>query len=619
MGGYAGTMAYIDLTSGVVTKKETPPALKEAFLGGRGFTSHTLLSQVGRHVAPLDPDAAVVIAVGPLAGTLSPSSGRFTVAARSPLTGILGDANSGGHFGAELKYAGYDTLCITGRSDHPCYLCIEDDDIRICDASALWGGAVRRTEAAIREEMADDDAHILSIGPAGERQVRYAALVNDAHRAAARCGIGAVFGAKRLKAIAVRGTGGVDIARYDEFIEALDTVYDAIYHDPVYPVLSERGTPFLMDAAQAEGGLATRNNITGICDRFDEISEEAYRTGFKVRNFACFSCPIHCSNISVVRGAAGTQWGEGPEYESLVCLGTKCGITSLPAVITATNRCNELGIDTISCGDSIAFAMELWERGIITPSDTGGMDLSWGDADTLLVLIEQIAARDGYGAVLADGVAAMARRYGPGAERYALHVKGMGVPAFDGRAAKGFALGWAVSTRGADHLRALPNFELLGFSSDEARRRFGSPYANDPYEERGKAELVVWHENFSAVVDAAEMCKYETFSTYAVTPEMLAGLLNAAVGSSRTAASLLEVGERIVTTEKLFNIRHAGPVRDALPYRMLHDPLPEGPARGNVVDLEPMLDAYYALRGWDDRGVPGASALRRLSLPDAEE
>jgi aldehyde:ferredoxin oxidoreductase len=545
---------------------------------------------------------------------MSPSSGRFTVAARSPLTGILGDANSGGHFGPELKYAGFDALMIVGRSEVPCAILIEDGSLSIRDVPRLWGKRVRATEHGMREEMGDEEAHVLSIGPAGEEGVRYAALLNDSHRAAARCGIGAVFGSKRLKAIAVRGTGGVDVSDYDAFMQSIETVYDAIYNDPVYPVLSEQGTPFLMDSAQLDGGLATRNNQSGVCPDYEEISQDRYAELHKVRNFACFSCPIHCSNVStaVYKGVAGR--GEGPEYESLVCLGTKCGITDLPTVITATNRCNELGLDTISCGDSIALAMELWEKGLLTTRDTGGIDLSWGNGESLLTLIEDIAYRRGFGRLLSEGVAAIAAHFGSEAQRYALHVKGMGVPAFDGRAAKGFALGWAVSTRGADHLRALPNFELLGFSSEEAQRRFGSPHANDPYEERGKAELVYWHENFCAVVDSAEMCKYETFSTYAVTPDMLAGLLNAVTGSAHDGASLLAVGERIINVEKLYNIRCAGPQRDTLPYRILHEPLPSGPAKGNTVNLDAMLDAYYRLRGWDHSGVPQREVLKRLGI-----
>ncbi len=607
-------MAVVDLGDGSTRLLPLPHHLSDGYLGGRGFTSRLLYERVGPDVAPCAPESSIVIAVGPLAGTMSPSSGRFTVAARSPLTGILGDANSGGHFGPELKYAGFDAICITGRSDVPCALFVEDGAIEVKKLPHLWGERVRGTERIVREEMGDSEAHVLSIGPAGESGVRYAALLNDAHRAAARCGIGAVFGSKQLKAVAVRGTGGVDIADYEAFRTTLDDVYSAIYEDPVYPTLSEQGTPFLMDSAQVDGGLATRNNQAGVCESFAEISSAQYNEHHKVRNFACFSCPIHCSNVSRVAYRGSVEKGEGPEYESLVCLGTKCGITDLPTVIAATNRCNELGIDTISCGDAIAYAMELWQRGIITARDTGGIDLSWGNADTLMTLIEDIAYRRGFGELLSRGVAHMARHYGPPADRYALHVKGMGVPAFDGRAAKGFALGWAVSTRGADHLRALPNFELLGFSSAESERRFGTPYANDPYEERGKAELVFWHENFCAVVDSAEMCKYETFSTYAVTPSMLAAMLNAVTGSAHTEASLLAIGERIVNLEKLFNIRCAGPQRDTLPHRILHEPLPSGPAKGNTVALDSMLDDYYRLRGWDSRGVPQGDVLGRLGL-----
>jgi aldehyde:ferredoxin oxidoreductase len=260
--------------------------------------------------------------------------------------------------------------------------------------------------------------------------------------------------------------------------------------------------------------------------------------------------------------------------------------------------------------------MELWQRGIISEEDTNGLDLSWGNEETVLSLVGMIAHREGYGDVLAEGVRRYAERIGPVARPFALHVKGMEVPAFDGRAAKGFALGWAVSSRGADHLRALPNFELLGYPPEEAERRFGDPHASDPYDERGKAELVTWHENFSAVVDSAEMCKYATFSTYAVTPSMLATLLNDVVGGGHDEGRLLRCGERIVTLERMFDITFGGSCRDTLPERIRTEPLPEGPARGNTVDLDAMIDRYYELRGWDRNGVPLASTLKALGLTD---
>jgi len=615
MYGYAGKIAYIDLGKGKCSFIEEDRSFQRAFLGGRGFTSKLLFDAVNPSVSPFDPTNCITLALGPLAGTMSPSSGRFTVATKSPLTGILGDANSGGHFGAELRYAGFDGLVITGRSKEPCYIFIEDGKIEIRSAKDCWGKRVSFTDKILKEDIGDNEAHVLSIGPAGENMVLYAALINDVHRAAARCGIGAVFGSKHLKSIVVRGTQGVEIASYESFMEALELAYDAIYNDPIYPTLSELGTPFLMDSAQQDGGLATRNNQSGVFEKYEDISQAAYTKKYKMRSFACFSCPIHCSNVSKVLLDDGRRIvTEGPEYESLVCLGSKCGISSLPTIIEANKLCNELGIDTISCGDAISLAMELWEKGILTSKDTGGMEIGWGNEELLLQLIESIGNVDGFGAFLAKGVRRMSESLGPQAERLALHVKGMGVPAFDGRAAKGFALGWAVSTRGADHLRALPNFELLGFTAKESEERFGSPYACDPYEERGKASLVYWHENFSAAVDSAEMCKYETFSTYAVTPAMLSSLINAVVGSTITESQLLQIGERIVNLEKAMNISFAGVQRDTLPHKILHEPLPSGPAKGNVVDLDKMIGEYYSLRGWDEQGVPTRRILSSLGL-----
>lgn len=615
MGGYAGMIGYIDLGNGHASSRVLPPELRRDFIGGRGFTSKLIHDLVPPGIDALGPDNTVVLAVGPLAGTLAPSTGRITIGARSPLTGILGDGNAGGHVGAEMKYAGYDALVITGRAEHPTHVHVEDGTISFHDASDIWGAAVSETERMVRERCGDTEAHVISIGPAGENCVRYASLIADGSRAAARCGIGAVWGSKRLKALSLRGTGGVDIAHPEQFHEHVGETLEAIYADPVYPTLSERGTPFLIDSAQLGGGLATRNNQQGVADDYDAISCERFYTHHRKRSFACFACPIHCSNIAIATSADGRHiTSEGPEYESIVCLGPKCGIMSLPAIIEANRACNELGLDTISCGSTIGFAMELWQRGIISARDTGGIDLAWGNEGSVLSLIEMIARREGYGDSLAEGVRRYTKRVGPAARPYALHVKGMEVPAFDGRAAKGFALGWAVSSRGADHLRALPNFELLGYPPSEAQQRFGDRHASDPYDERGKAELVTWHENFSAVVDSAEMCKYATFSTYAVTPGMLATLLHDVVGGHYDAEQLLRCGERIVTLERMIDISFGGTCRDTLPDRILHEPLPQGPARGNTVDLTSMVDRYYELRGWDRNGVPTADALKQLGL-----
>ncbi|MHC1605074.1 MAG: aldehyde ferredoxin oxidoreductase family protein [Candidatus Methanofastidiosia archaeon] len=615
MYAYAGKILCIDLTKEKIVINELDKSIARRFLGGRGFTSKLLFDSISPDIEPFAPENAVIIAVGPLAGTLSPSSGRFTVASKSPLTGILGDANSGGHFGAELKYAGFDAIVIMGRARVPSYVFIEDGCAEIRAADMLWGKSVGETEKMVKEDVEDKEARVLTIGSAGENLVRYAALINDFHRAAARCGIGAVFGSKNLKAVVVRGTGGVDIASFEKFKDALTEAFEAVYNDPVYSTLSELGTPFLMDAANEEGGLATRNNQSGVFEYYEDISQSRYTKEFKVRSFACFACPIHCSNISKIASASGGDLiTEGPEYETMVCLGSKCGIRSLETIIKANKMCNEYGIDTISCGDSIAFAMELWENGILNEKNTEGLDLSWGNEDSVLKLIEDIATRKGIGKVLGEGVKRASQHFGKRSKKYALHVKGLELPAFDVRAAKGFGLGWAVSTRGADHLRALPNFELLGFSKEVAVKRFKSPYACDPYEERGKAYLVFWHENFSAAVDSAEMCKYETFSTYAVTPAMLSRLIEAATGFEMGEDKLLKIGERIINLEKIMNISFAGIVPDTLPERIVKEPLPSGPAKGNVVNLDKMLCEYYLLRGWDKRGIPTKDRLVALDM-----
>ncbi len=619
--GYRNQVLVIDLTKNKIEKKVLDLSLVENYLGGRGIAIKYLFDNLEQGIDPLSPENILVIGTGPLTGTLAPSSNRYTIAAKSPLTGGIGYANAGGHFAPELAYAGYDAIFIHGKAETPVYIQIEDDIVKIQDAQHLWGKDVWETDEYFREKLGEQ-IQILSIGQGGENLVRYAAILNNLSRAAARTGVGAVMGSKNLKAITVQGTGVVEVNEADKFDELIDETLEKIYADPAYPSLSYYGTSFLVDLAFISGGLSTRNHQTGIFEHYEEISAEAFDEKYRIKSESCFACPIHCGKYSKVTTGkyAGTKGGS-PEYETVVCLGSKCGVGNLAAIHHANELCNKYGIDTISTGDVIAFAMEAYEKGVLTKEDTDGLELEWGNEDTMIELIKKIAHRDGVGDLLAEGSKRIAAKINKGSEDYAHHIKGMEPPAYDVRTAKAFGLGWATATRGADHLAALPNFELLGYEPEIGVEWFGSEKAVDPHAWESKPRMVVWHENLGAIVDSAEMCKYTCFSAYAVKPEDMARFIAYSTGMDMNAENLMRIGERIYNLERLFNLREGiGKDQDRLPKRFTDEPLPEGPAKGQVVELDKMLPDYYKLRGWNwETGYPTKEKLQELGLLEEAE
>ncbi|UJG44904.1 MAG: aldehyde ferredoxin oxidoreductase family protein [Candidatus Heimdallarchaeum endolithica] len=613
--GYCGKIIEVDLTEEKVEKKDLEVEVAEQYIGGRGLAIRYLIKNLKPKIDPLGEENILVISTGPLTGTLAPSSARYTIATKSPLTGVIGYANSGGHFAPELKYAGYDAIIIKGKAKSPKYLLIQDEKVSIEDASHLWGKDTWETDKILKSEYESSNLQILSIGQAGENKVLYAAIMNNLSRAAARTGVGAVMGSKNLKAIAVSGSGFVEVHNPEEFIEFTNKTLEKIYADPAYPSLSDYGTSFLVDLAYLGGGLATNNNQFGVFDLYDGISAETFYEKYKVKSDSCFACPIHCGKYSRVEEGkyAGIEGGS-PEYESIVCLGSKCGIGDLATIIYANDLCNRYGLDTISLGDTVAFAMEAYEKGVLTKKDTDGIDLTWGNQDALIELIHKIAKREGFGDLLADGTKIASEKINEGSEEYALHVKGMEPPAYDVRTAKAFGLGWATANRGADHLSALPNFELLGYPKEKGIEWFGSEKAVDPYAWESKARMTVWHENFGAVVDSAEMCKYTCFSAYAVKPDDMTKFLSYATGMELTEEKIMEIGERIYNLERLFNEREGKAKNsDYLPKRFTEEPLPSGPAKGQVVELDKMLKEYYEIREWV-KGAPKKEKLKELGI-----
>ena len=623
--GYTGKWLHVNLTTGQIEPREYDAALAEEYLGGNGFGTRLLWEQVGPEVDPLAPESLLIFATGPLCGTLLPNSGRMEVVAKSPLTGIYGDANAGGFFGPELKFAGWDAIVVTGQAPHPVYLAIADERVELRDARDLWGLSTSQTEAAIRRAWGDQQVKTATIGPAGENRVHFAAIQITPQRSAARCGLGAVMGSKNLKAIAVRGRGPVRVADPTRCHNLAVDFHRRIRANPLFPAVSAHGTPGIVSLMDALGRFPSRNFQMGSFPEVDKISAEALEARAFVRHLACFGCPVGCDKL--YRPPDGPHAGttlHSVEYETMSALGSGIWNADLDALLAANRLCDELGMDTISAGRVISFAMELWEEEILNLDDTGGLALHWGDMGRSLRLLEMIAYRRGFGDLLAEGTRHAAQAIGRGAERYAMHVKGLEIPAQDGRAQKSMGLAHATSSRGADHLKAFPTIDETGYP-DEGRRRYGEQYLPelvDPLATKHKPMLVKDGEDFGAVVDSVGVCKSGgTFVMAELYWPDLAAALEAATGMEMPVERLKRIGERIYNLQRCYNVWHGiGRADDRLPRRFTDEPSPSGNARGQVIDLEPMLDKYYRLRGWDPAtGWPTAGKLRELGLDEAAE
>ena len=622
--------ATIDLTTGHITVAETAPELLRDYLGGRGLGARLLYDLVGPEVDPLGPDNYLIFTAAPLAGTPWPTSARMHVTFKSPLTGVYGYANTGGQIAAELRHAGYDALVVTGRAAVPSVLRVMDDQITIVPAPELWGlqtGAVHDALLGTRGEKSK--GRVACIGPAGENGVLIAAIINDRGRAAARGGPGAVMGSKNLKALHVVAKGRPSTS--PELRDAARVATNKVRTYPHLDGLRRWGTLVLMDGKNIRGDQPAKNHQFVQVPFIKSVNAAAFDR-YVERHYGCYGCPIKCSRDSNVADGPYAVELEGPEYETTNALGPMCWVSDPEAILYANRLCNEYGLDTISAGVTIAFALELREKGLL--DDEPDLPLEWGSPAALHGLIERIALRRGIGDVLAEGTRRAAERIGKGAERYAMQVKGLELPRQEPRFAKGFGLGHATSNRGADHLYGLPAIDLAG-AWDVANRVFPPeivPELMDTTNEKYKPDMVVFGEHFCALTDSLGICKFSTIEEYALFPEDLAPGVAALWGRPVTGADLLLVGERIVNLERLYNMR-LGLSRqdDYLPARFTTEPAPlydyeEDPQTGEMVrsaepvqhgllvDFDGMLDRYYDLRGWTRDGVPTAETLARVGL-----
>lgn len=596
----------VNLTAGTCVNEPLRQDWADQYLGQRGLGSKYLLEEMDPAVDALSPDNKLIFATGPLTGTMASTGGRYSVITKGPLTGAIACSNSGGKFGAELKYAGYDLVVIEGASAQPVYLSIENQQAELRSAAHLWGKSVWETEHLLLKSHNDPLLRIASIGQAGENLCRYACVVNDLHRAAGRSGVGAVMGSKNLKSITVRGTKGVRTdSNPRHFLQVVNTVNARLTDKDG---LSRDGTIAMMDVTNHYGALPTRNNRDVQFEGAEKMNAEAMQTANAnghvnlIRNGACFGCTIGCGRISKIdpqhfsvkdkpqyHGASG-----GLEYETAYALGAACGVDDMEAATYAGFLCNEYGMDPISLGGTIAAAMELFDIGALTLADTDGLELRFGSAQALCTLTEWTGLHQGFGREIAQGALRLAKKYGH--PELAMVVKGQEFAAYDGRGMQGMGLAYATSNRGACHLRADP---------------YGADFKSTSTV--GKANVVKVSQDEVAFIDSSGLCLFPSNSGWKTLDYV--ELVNAACGGGWDEARMREVGERIWNIERLFNLRAGlGKADDTLPPRILHEPAKSGISKGMVCRLDEMLPEYYALRGWGEDGIPTSATLSRLGL-----
>ncbi len=610
----------IDLTNQRIREEKIDDKALRRFIGGRGLGAYLALKEIPAGIDPFSPENKVYILTGPIVGTAAIETGRYHVVAKSPLTGILGDANSGGQFGPWLRFAGYDGLVLEGKSEDPVWISIIDGDVKIHDASDLWGKGVIHTEKKIREKVGvtkESLGSVLSVGPAAENRSRIAAVMNDRYRAAGRSGLASVIASKGVKAVWAYGNRKVLDELYDKqkyMAEAKKLVKKILEH-PISKSLYEFGTSVLVNVINAHGGLPTKNWTQGTFDKAYNISGERLAEVYLKARKGCWGCAIRCSRVSEVpEGPFKTPISEGPEYETIWANGADTMIGDLEALIKANYLLNDMGFDTISFGSTVATLMEIYEKAKKgeLPEDKakelfellGDVNPEWGNPHALLELIWMAAYRNRIGDLVAEGAKRLAEYFG--VPDLAIHVRGMEMPAYDPRAINSMALSYATSNRGGCHLRAYSvSFDVLGV-----------PEKFDPLGiDLKKVPLVKMQQDYFSFIDSMIVCKFNTFSTG---PEDYVELMKAAMGwEDFTTEELLETGERIYNTERLFAVREGTEYRDYLPKRLLEQPLPDGPAKGKTAKeaLEAYLPEYYKLRGWED-GKPLPETLRRLGLDE---
>jgi aldehyde:ferredoxin oxidoreductase len=607
--GYQNALLYIDLSRGESRVLNVPDWLREEYVGGKGFGARLLYDLLPAGTPPLAPENPLMFLSGPLTGTDAPSM-RGCVVTKSPLTGIFLDSYFGGEFSQEIKYAGYDGIIIVGRAEVPVVIFLDDGKVEITPAGEIWGMDALESNKRIKKDLEDDSIKIAGIGQAGENQVPFALISCEYNRQAGRGGAGAVMGSKNLKAVAVRGRRLVRVSDPVGFGKAVQKAFRELDQSEEIKVLRETGTASAVEFANEVGLFPSRNFQGSWSANAGKLGDKGQSKHLWLRNCACQGCPIYCSKIGAIRHGkyAGTV-SDIVEYESAGLLGTNLGIEDIRAVTYLTNLCDRLGLDSMSAGGVIGFAMEACERGIL--SSPSGIDLKFGNAEAAEYLIRGMALGENeLGVLLSGGVRRAAQKIGKGCEKFALHTKGLETPAWGPRGVFGTGLAFMTADRGGCHQRGLP--APIEVMHDEYMGK-----KVDPCSTEGKAEMVIGMQNYSAGTDALVKCD---FATAGVADETYIEMLNAATGREHGPDFLLRLGDRIWNMIRLFNLREGlDPAEDRLPKRFMQDPVPEGPQEGQVFrpeDTAGMLREYYRLRGWDDKGHPLESSLKDMGIDD---
>jgi len=608
--GYAKRLLEINLSSGEIQKIPLDDDMLKKFLGGGGLAAQLFLDRFSPETEPLSPENPLIVMTGPLVGTRFPGTSRFAITARSPLTGFWGIGTCGGNFGPELKFAGYDGILVEGAAEKPVYLVVDDESVEIQDASDLWGKDIYEVTDILKERHSGTrKPKVLAIGEAGENQVLYASIGNDKAHFIGRTGMGAVMGSKQLKAIVVRGTGKVLPALEEKYETVRSSVMEKCKSSMVAQSLKSMGTAAAMDLGMMTGDVPIRNWTGEEFEGSSQIGGPAMTADYLTKVHACYSCPIACKRVvKVDKGPYQTAEGPGPEYETCCTFGSYIENDNLEGIIKANELCNLYGLDTITCGATIAFAMECFEKGILTSADTDGIDLKWGDIDAALKILEKIAGRQGIGDVLAEGSARAAQKLGKGAEDLVVAVKGLELPAHDPRGFHGMGLEYAVGYRGACHLQHMSLYVEQGMTTFEDAGLKGDYIGT---ESQGKAEMVLLSQNLGVPGSSICLC---VFAFACMDVQDVADMISSVTGWEFGPKDLLDAGERIwLLMRGMTNLMGATAADDKLPPNTLI-PLEASMSFGSVPDVDLMLKEYYELRGLDSNGVPTVAVLKKAGL-----
>src|SRR3972149_2277387 len=606
MYGWHLKILRVNLTTKKITREDVDPKIARDYLGGRGWAIHYLYNEMDPMADALSPENVQIFATVPLTATPAPTGNRYMVVTKSPLTGALAHSNSGGEFPTWMKRTGFDMFIFEGKSPEPVYVYVNEDQVEVRSAAHVWGKEVPETTDILLAET-NPEARVACIGPAGENLALMAAIMNDKNRAAARSGVGAVMGSKNLKAVVAMGNKNPPLHNPEGMRElSVTTSKDVGVDIKKGSNLRIYGTAYVPQVTNTLGILPTRNFLQGTFEHTDKIDGVALKEQYLIKNVPCYRCPISCGRLTEVPDGPYKGKGEGPEYETISSLGTGCGVSNLAALTKANYLCNEYGMDTITTGMTIAAAMEMYEKGYIS-EEVIGMPLPFGDHDAMIAMIKKMAYREGFGDDLAQGSYRLAEKYGH--PEIAVTARKQEFPGYDPRGSQGMGLLYATSNKGASHMEGDVAYEEV----------FGVPVKENPLTTEGKPELVKHFEDSFALIDSAGLCvfvaiRYVFSRDRMIWPERLSEMMNLTTGAGYTSEEVMIAAERVYNLERMFLIK-AGSTEDTLPHRMLHEPLPDGPAKGKVVELDKMLPEFYKLRGWDEKGVPTKEKLQELGLP----